>query len=128
MTAEEYQKKAHEFAFYAIPVTVKTNNMHGMHQTVKVDEKLAWTYPALALAEESGELCGKLAKALRDNGGHITPEKKLEISKEAGDVLWELAEICTCLGLSLEDVMEQNIKKLEDRKNRNVLSGSGDNR
>ena len=32
------------------------------------------------------------------------------------------------LGLSLGDIAKSNIEKLSDRKNRNVLTGSGDNR
>ena len=36
--------------------------------------------------------------------------------EELGDVLWFVAECCTVLGISMNDVAEQNIKKLADRK------------
>lgn len=110
MTINEYQEKAHSFAFY------------------KGLEKKDFTYPALALAEEAGEVCGKFAKVVRDNNGILTDEKKIEIKKELGDVLWQVSELATLLDFKLEEVMQNNIIKLTDRKNRNVLKGSGDNR
>jgi NTP pyrophosphatase (non-canonical NTP hydrolase) len=55
-------------------------------------------------------------------------EDKEEIKKELGDILWYLAAICTDLGLNLQDVAQTNHDKLESRKERNVLHGSGDNR
>ena len=49
-------------------------------------------------------------------------------SKEIGDVLWYLAALSQELGLELQDIAEQNILKLQSRKDRGLLSGSGDNR
>ena len=81
-------------------------------------------YPRLGLAEETGELLGKLAKNYRD-GGSIPYEA---ITKEAGDVLWMLARILDDLGITLEEAAAMNVTKLESRKQRNVISGSGDDR
>ena len=53
---------------------------------------------------------------------------KVELSKEIGDVLWYLAALSQELGLELQDIAEQNIIKLQSRKDRGLLSGSGDNR
>lgn len=89
----------------------------------------AIVYPTLGLCGESGEVAEKIKKWLRDGGGSVLPEEKLELlKKELGDVLWYLANLADDLGLSLQEIAELNIAKLVDRKNRGVLQGSGDNR
>ncbi|MBQ2660045.1 nucleoside triphosphate pyrophosphohydrolase family protein [Candidatus Saccharibacteria bacterium] len=82
----------------------------------------------LGLTEEAGEVSGKFKKVLRDDGGKISAEKKEEIEKELGDVLWYVATIARYLGIELEEVAEKNVEKLESRLKRNVLHGAGDNR
>ena len=128
ITTVEYQLRAHEFASYTKPFIAEKNSLHGHFKSAKIKHKCDYVYPCLGLSEEAGELNGKLAKIIRDKDGAITDKDKKEISKEIGDCMWMLAEICTCFGLKLHEVMEENITKLEDRKRRNVLSGSGDNR
>jgi NTP pyrophosphatase (non-canonical NTP hydrolase) len=87
-------------------------------------------YPALGLANESGEVLGKLKKAIRDGSEEspFTPEVESQVLDELGDVLWYVACLASDLNLSLEQVATRNYDKLLDRKNRNVLKGSGDNR
>lgn len=85
-------------------------------------------YPSLGLANEAGEVLGKVKKVLRDNGGKFTPELNKEIGKEIGDVLWYIAALSRDLGLSLDEIAEANIQKLKDRQARGVIHGSGDNR
>ena len=87
-----------------------------------------WTYPALGLAGETGEVCEKLKKALRDEGGRISERRKADLSRELGDVLWYLAALCTELGLNLQDVAGQNLAKLADRQAGGRLHGDGDHR
>lgn len=114
LSIKEYQTKAHETADYPIPVC-EGNYMD-------------WDYPAHALAEEAGEVAGKFAKAVRDEEGYISDERKEAIVKELGDVCWFVAELCTCLEVSLEDVMQKNLDKLASRKARGVIHGEGDDR
>lgn len=130
MNLPTYQKEAHAFATYG------GNAM----------------YPALGLAEEAGEVCGKIAKFIRKHGGtepiasanivglkvsngeldstftDDMTEFKKNLSKELGDVMWMVAELCTVYGLDMEEVAEENIAKLTDRFNRGVIVGEGDNR
>jgi NTP pyrophosphatase (non-canonical NTP hydrolase) len=58
----------------------------------------------------------------------IDEPKKQELAKELGDVLWYVSQIASELELNLSDVANMNIEKLSSRKNREQLSGSGDNR
>lgn len=82
------------------------------------------TYPALGLAGEVGEVCEKIKKHIRD--GKILDKE--ELKKELGDVLWYLSALSGDLDISLEDVAITNYNKLKSRMERNVISGSGDNR
>lgn len=109
MEFNEYQNKAWETAIYPN----KGNNL---------------VYPMLGLGGESGEVLEKMKKIIRDENQTITDEKKEELKKELGDVFWYLAAICKELGVPLEEVIQTNLKKLESRKERNQLHGSGDNR
>ncbi len=82
----------------------------------------------LGLVGEAGETADKMKKIIRDKDGRISEDDKREVAKELGDVLWYVANIARYLGVSLEEVAEMNLEKLESRKQRNLLSGEGDNR
>jgi NTP pyrophosphatase (non-canonical NTP hydrolase) len=109
MTFEEYQIEARKTAIYPD----KDNN---------------FIYPTLGLAGEAGEVAEKIKKVLRDNQGIVSEEKKIEITKELGDVLWYVANLSQELGISLDEVAQKNIEKLKSRQQRDELHGSGDNR
>lgn len=80
-------------------------------------------YTALGLASEAGEFAGKVKKAIRDNTYDADA-----MAAELGDVLWYLARAAAELDYHLSDIAEMNVEKLKSRKERNVLSGSGDTR
>lgn len=86
------------------------------------------TYAALGLNGEAGEVAEKVKKALRDDGGELSAARRREIVRELGDVLWYAARVSREIGVSLGDVAEQNIAKLLDRRARDMLTGSGDER
>jgi NTP pyrophosphatase (non-canonical NTP hydrolase) len=89
----------------------------------------AWlAYPALGLAGEAGEVAEHAKKAIRDDGGAISDERRAAMAKELGDVLWYVAQLASELGLELEQVAQANLDKLLSRQRRGVLSGSGDER
>lgn len=109
MNFNEYQEEAAKTAIYP-------------------NDELLPMYPYLGLAEESGELLGKVAKIIRDEEGIPSDDNYRELEKELGDVLWNLSAIATDLGVSLDRVASINLEKLKSRADRNKLSGSGDNR
>ena len=89
----------------------------------------AWlAYPALGLAGEAGEVAEHAKKAIRDDGGSVSDERKRAMSKELGDVLWYLTQLASELGLGLDEIARANLEKLLSRQRRGVLSGSGDER
>ena len=85
-------------------------------------------YPTLGLTNEAGEVAGKVKKIFRDKGGVIGDEDRAALKSELGDVLWYLAQICTDLDLSLEEVAEENLRKLARRQQAGTRHGEGDNR
>lgn len=89
---------------------------------------LSIAYLVIGLAGETGELCNKYKKVLRDEGGELTEQSLLDMRKEVGDVLWYLDRLAENLGTSLGAEAFNNIKKLKDRHARGVVAGSGDNR
>lgn len=88
---------------------------------------LELAYVGLGLGEQ-GEIQGKIKKIIRDSIGQITDERKEEIEEELTDLLWYVAMTLDKLGLSFGEAAIKNLEKLQDRKNRGVLKGEGDNR
>ena len=85
-------------------------------------------YPTLGLTNEAGEVAGKIKKIFRDKGGLIGEAEREALKGELGDVLWYLAQVCTELDLSLDDVAGHNLEKLFSRLERGKIGGDGDNR
>lgn len=100
-----------------------------------------FSYMMLNLVGEVGELASKVAKAIRKgeatiNNGElrhpssrcIDDELEEAMKLEAGDILWELAGLCSVMGWELEGVAQMNLDKLASRQQRGVIDGNGDNR
>jgi NTP pyrophosphatase (non-canonical NTP hydrolase) len=85
----------------------------------------ALEYLTLGLVGEAGEIANKAKKIIRDGTGE---EALKEIQAELGDVLWYISELCSLTDIRLSTVMENNIRKLQSRKERGTLKGSGDTR
>ena len=85
-------------------------------------------YPALGLSGEAGEVAEHAKKAIRDDGGEVSDERRAAMAKELGDVLWYVAQLASELGLDLDEIAQANLDKLISRQQRGVLSGSGDDR
>jgi len=85
-------------------------------------------YPTLGLTNEAGEVAGKIKKIFRDKSGVITAADRAALKGELGDVLWYLAQVCTELEISLDEVAEHNLEKLFSRLERGKIGGEGDNR
>lgn len=107
MHLSEYQAKAWDYAIYP-------------------NKNFNPEYAALGLAGEAGEVCNKIKKIQRDNLDMDTVRDA--IASEASDVLWYLAALCSEFGLDLDVIAQTNLMKLESRRARGVIGGSGDNR
>lgn len=87
--------------------------------SIQYPKNKALEYLGLGLASEAGEVCSVLKKNIRDG----KPLDSLE--SELGDVLWYIARIADELKLNLGIIGVKNLKKLQDRKNKNIINGDG---
>lgn len=108
-----------------------------------------FSYMFINLVGEVGEFASKVAKHIRKEEASVGGEDvvndlvlcgcetmlgkdvdmwEMELMKEAGDILWQLAGLCNIMGWDLSDVAQMNLDKLASRKQRNVIDGDGDNR
>ena len=115
LTANEYQNFCLTTALYRekLPVSIIT-----------AQDLLAKVYPALGLVGEAGEIANKIKKTIRDG----TPLDKKDLTKELGDVLWYVATLADEYEITLQDIIDANVKKLSARKDKGTIRGSGDNR
>jgi len=91
MTPNEYQKLASRTMS---TLTSKEAEYHALH----------------GMVGEIGELHSIYQKVYQGHTDTIDHQKK-----ELGDLLWFIAEYCTAMGWTLEDVMQTNIDKLKTR-------------
>lgn len=108
MTFDEYQQKA--------------------LRTARKDKKDELFHLVLGLVGETGEVAEKFKKLVRDHDTDLSKLNKKDMTKELGDSLWYLAVLADFLGIPFEEVAKTNIAKMADRKRRNKIHGSGDNR
>jgi NTP pyrophosphatase (non-canonical NTP hydrolase) len=92
------------------------------------DKTYALMYLSLGVAGESGELIEKIKKAVRNDGGVVSDEKREAIKHEIGDVLWYLSQLAQNLGIPFSEAADANLKKLADRAARGVIKSEGDTR
>ena len=107
-----------------------------------------FSYMMLNLVGEVGEFASKVAKAIRKekvaigwkeatkeaDENNLFPtcsypewkEMDEELKKEAGDILWQLAGVCTIMDWTLDEVAQMNLDKLAARKKAGTIDGSGD--
>lgn len=109
MNLNEYQDKTLSTAIYKDVIS----------KLSKPESKylLNLAYSGLGLAGEAGEVADQIKKLIRDDGG-ISPERMRKIKLELGDVLWYTAAVARELGFTLNEIAEENLKKLEARYER----------
>lgn len=70
---------------------------------------------ALGLAEEAGEVDGLMKRVMRGFPADTKRATREAFVEELGDVLWYLAACCEAHEITLEEIWQYNIKKLEKR-------------
>lgn len=69
---------------------------------------------AIGLGSEAGEF-QEIVKKIFFQGKELTLETHFHMKRELGDVCWYLANAANALGFTLEEVIQENITKLEAR-------------
>jgi NTP pyrophosphatase (non-canonical NTP hydrolase) len=98
-------------------------------KTAVYPDKYGKSYAMLGLVNEAGEVAGKYKKYLRgDYDAMHVRDWKTMMRDELGDVLWYLAAVASEFDLSLDDIAQANLDKLQSRHERGVIKGDGDDR
>ena len=69
---------------------------------------------AVGMLAESGEFA-EISKKIIFQGKEFSEEERFHMKRELGDILWYWVQGCKALGFEPEDVMQENINKLEKR-------------
>lgn len=113
----DYQK----FAFAMASAESKNSDL--FKQRVTELEKSAAEYninvplllvSGIGLGSESGEF-EEIVKKIFFQGKPLTSDNVFHMKRELGDLLWYWVNACSALGLDPNDVIAENIKKLELR-------------
>ena len=110
MNLEEYQEEAEKTAIFP----------NELPDFVEVGQ----VYTVLGQSGESGEIQEKLKKAIREDDETYIEDMRAEV----GDTLWYLSQVCEEFDWELEDIAQENLEKLSDRRERGKLTGEGDER
>lgn len=82
-----------------------------IHNSVEFSQLLT---ASIGMQAESGEF-SEIIKKIIFQGKEFTKEERFHLMRELGDVLWYWVQGCTALGYTPQQVMEENIRKLESR-------------
>ena len=69
---------------------------------------------ALGLAAETGEFC-EIPKKMFFQGKPLNEENLFHMKRELGDIMWYWINACRALNLDPNEVIAENVKKLEAR-------------
>jgi NTP pyrophosphatase (non-canonical NTP hydrolase) len=117
----EEQRKFNDYAKFVISTTSKESL-----STLTLAEKLLrlgretdteWSQlltASIGMQAESGEF-SEVIKKIIFQGKPYNEDERFHLKRELGDVLWYWIQGCTALGYTPQEVMEENIKKLEAR-------------
>jgi NTP pyrophosphatase (non-canonical NTP hydrolase) len=98
----------------------ETNNYDYLHQrlnelrnTTNVNVSLLMN-SAIGLAAETGEFA-EIPKKVFFQGKPLDEAAIFHMKRELGDIFWYWTNACRSLGLDPNDVIQENVKKLESR-------------
>ena len=81
------------------------------HPTTEFSQLLT---ASIGMQAESGEF-SEVIKKIIFQGKPFNKDERYHLKRELGDVLWYWVQGCTALGYTPQEVMQENINKLESR-------------
>ena len=82
-----------------------------LHEMVNIPLLLT---AAIGMSSENGEF-SEIVKKCVFQGKEFNRRERYHMKRELGDILWYLANAATALGYNLDEIMFENIEKLEAR-------------
>lgn len=89
------------------------SKLQNLHSMTDVNPALLLT-AAIGLAAETGEFA-ELPKKIVFQGKPCDEDTIFHMKRELGDIMWYWVNACRALGLDPNDVVEENVRKLESR-------------
>jgi NTP pyrophosphatase (non-canonical NTP hydrolase) len=77
------------------------------------DEEASLVFPLIGLASEVGSLLTQYKRRVRDRDAHELFSER--VREELGDILWYVANLATKAGLTLDDVADINLRRVNER-------------
>jgi NTP pyrophosphatase (non-canonical NTP hydrolase) len=69
---------------------------------------------ALGLSAECGEVVEQIRNRYNINADYQNIEFKKRIKKELGDLLWYFSNLCSDMSMSMEEIAEDNLKRINE--------------
>ncbi len=69
---------------------------------------------SVGMCAEAGEFT-EIVKKIIFQGKPVTEENMFHMKRELGDIMWYVAQACMGLNVSLDEIIEMNVEKLEKR-------------
>lgn len=121
MTEETEQKQFNDYAKFVVSTTSDESlhtialigRLHGLQEQHKLEFSQLLT-ASIGMQAESGEF-SEIIKKIVFQGKEFNEDERFHLMRELGDVLWYWVQGCTALGYTPQEVMEENIHKLESR-------------
>lgn len=116
------QKQFNDYAKFVVSTTseeslrteVMIDRLYGLSHTHKDTEFSQLLTASIGMQAESGEF-SEVIKKIIFQGKEFNEAERFHLMRELGDVLWYWVQGCTALGYTPQEVMEENINKLESR-------------
>ena len=120
MTTED-TKQFNDYAKFVVSTTSQESlhtlalisRLHSLQEEHKIEFSQLLT-ASIGMQAESGEF-SEVIKKIIFQGKEFTKDERFHLKRELGDVLWYWVQGCTALGYTPQEVMEENINKLESR-------------
>ena len=121
MTTEQEQKQFNDYAKFVISTTsdeslhtiALISRLHTLQEKTKIEFPQLLT-ASIGMPAASGEF-SEVIKKIIFQGKEYNEDERFHLKRELGDVLWYWVQGCTALGYTPQEVMEENINKLESR-------------
>ena len=121
MTEETEQKQFNDYAKF-VRSTTSDESLHtialiGRLHSLKDEHGIEFPQlitASIGMQAESGEF-SEVIKKIIFQGKEFNEDERFHLMRELGDVLWYWVQGCTALGYTPQEVMQENISKLESR-------------
>ena len=94
---------------------VMMDRMFGLQRSNEETQFSQLLTASIGMQAESGEF-SEIIKKVIFQGKDWNEENRFHLKRELGDVLWYWVQGCMALGYTPEEVLEENIRKLSNRK------------